>query len=133
MPGAKVSAALRRRVWSRAGGCCEYSGVIGEVVLVPLEVDHVIARKHGGRTVAENLALCCPLCNRWKGTDLASVDPDTGDIVPLYNPRTQRWAQHFQLVRGEIVPLTPSGRATTQLLRLNLNDRVAERRALFGN
>jgi hypothetical protein len=97
------------------------------VVLVPLEVDHVIARKHGGRTATENLALCCALCNRWKGTDLASVDPEANDIVPLYNPRTHRWEEHFELVRGAIVPLTPSARATIRLLRLNREDRIAER------
>lgn len=70
------------------------------------EIDHIIAEKHGGCTEAENLALSCTLCNKHKGSDIASVDPETGEIVPLYNPRQKKWNEHlwlslFILLRAE--------------------------------
>ncbi|WP_373540756.1 HNH endonuclease [Chamaesiphon sp.] len=59
------------------------------------EIDHIIAEKHDGRTESENLALSCNLCNKYKGSDLASVDPETEKIVPLYHPRQNLWREHF--------------------------------------
>ena len=60
------------------------------------EVDHVIAERHGGKTVRENLAYSCFRCNRLKGTDLTSIDPQTGKITRLFNPRTDIVEQAFQ-------------------------------------
>jgi len=74
--------------------------------------------------------LACFDCNRFKGSDIASLDPATGKLVALFNPRKQRWIQHFDLLRGVIVPLTPVGRATEKLLRLNLPARVEVRQRL---
>jgi len=96
------------------------------------EIDHVIAEKHGGPTNADNLALACALCNGFKGSDLASIDPERGDIVPLFNPRRDRWAEHFRLEGGRIQPLTPSARATVRLLQLNYPDRIEERALLIA-
>lgn len=126
-----VSALLRQRVFERAAGRCEYCLAPQQVVLVPHEVDHVIALKHGGLTEVDNLALSCTLCNKYKGSDLASVDPETGAVVPLFNPRLDDWAVHFRIDGGHIIPLTPAGRATTRLLRLNTSERVEERRLLM--
>lgn len=95
------------------------------------EVDHVIAEKHGGLTQAENLALSCTICNKHKGTDIASVAPETDEIVRLYHPRRDRWSHHFQLQSGEIVPLTSIGIVTVRLLQINRRDRV-ERRRVFA-
>jgi len=80
----------------------------------PHEPDHIIALKHRGETKGENLALACFDCNRFKGTDIASVDPVTGQVVHLFNPRTQTWSDHFAIEDGRIAPLTPVGRATEQ-------------------
>jgi hypothetical protein len=99
----------------------------------PHEPDHIIAVKHRGETVADNLALACFDCNRFKGTDLASVDPLSGQMVPLFNPRSQAWSDHFATEGGRIAPLTPVGRATEQLLRLNLPDRVEVRATLAAS
>lgn len=90
----------------------------------------MIAEKHGGPTSEENLALSCTLCNGHKGSDIASVDPLTGEIVPLFNPRLAGWSDHFRMEDCIISPLTGSGRATVQLLQLNQPHRVAERRLL---
>jgi hypothetical protein len=77
------------------------------------------------------LAFCCALCNRHKGTDIASIDPATGNVVPLFHPRRDRWPDHFEIRDGEIVPLTVVGRVTALLLQLNTPRRIRERRLLF--
>lgn len=90
-------------------------------------MDHIVAEKHGGKTEAENLANSCILCNQRKGSDLASIDPETGAVVPLFHPRRDSWADHFRLMGGRIEPLTPAGRVTVTLLRLNDPERIEER------
>lgn len=68
---------LRRQVQERAKGRCEYCLVHEADMYYPHEADHVIAEKHGGPTSLDNLAWACFYCNRFKGSDLASVDPTT--------------------------------------------------------
>jgi hypothetical protein len=94
------------------------------------QIDHVIAEKHGGRTIADNLALSCTSCNQRKGSDLASVDPETDEVIRLFRPRLDRWSDHFKLEGGYILPLTPIGRVTVRLLQFNQTIRVAERELL---
>jgi len=127
-----IPAALRRLVRERAHGCCEYCLIPDAVTLATHAIDHVIAEKHGGLTAAENLALSCTICNLHKGSDLASVDPLTGEVVLLFNPRRDQWTEHFRLVEGRIEPLTPTGRVTVRLLQLNMTQRVEERSLLVA-
>ena len=94
------------------------------------QIDHVIADKHGGPTLAENLALSCLFCNRRKGSDLSSIDAETGEIATLFNPRTQAWMEHFAIDDVQIRGLTAAGRATVHLLQLNAVQRLIERREL---
>src|SRR5574341_1267401 len=122
---------LRRLVHERAGDCCEYCLIPEAAVFASHEVDHTISQKHGGLTEANNLALSCTLCNQHKGTDLASLDYETGAIVPLYNPRQDRGIKHLRLSGAQILPLTPTGRATVRLLQFNHPDRVEERELLI--
>ncbi len=127
-----VSAGLRRQVITRASGCCEYCRVHQSDRLLPYEIDHVIAEKHGGPTALENLCLSCYLCNGYKGSDLSSVDWEiSAEIVPLFNPRKHIWADHFRLSGGYIEPLTAQGRVTVFLLRLNSDESLAERNVLL--
>ena len=95
-------------------------------------VDHIIAEKHGGETSPDNLALCCTLCNRRKGSDLASVDPQSGEPAMLFHPRKQRWSDHFRFDGPRIEPLTANGRVAARLLGFNAEVRLAERLALMG-
>jgi hypothetical protein len=95
------------------------------------EVEHVLAEKHGGVTSAENLAYACLACNRRKGTDVASVSSRTGALVRLFNPRTNRWTEHFALARGRIEPLTEIGEVTARILAFNEDERVEERQILI--
>ncbi len=125
-----ISAALRRLVEERAAGRCEYCLLPGAVAFFPHEVDHVVAEKHGGATVAENLALTCWRCNRHKGSDLGSFDPKSAAFAFLFNPRTQRWEAHFALEAGVLLGLSPEGRTTANLLQCNTPERVAERQRL---
>jgi 5-methylcytosine-specific restriction endonuclease McrA len=127
-----IPASLRQQIYERAGGQCEYCLLPDVAALMPLEADHIIARKHGGQTEVDNLALACSLCNKHKGTDLTSIDPESGDIVPLYHPRRQRWEDHFYLKNARIVPLTATGRVTITLLQLNRPERVVEREILLA-
>ena len=122
-----IPTALRREVIERAGNRCEYCLIRAEVAFFPHEVDHVIAEKHGGATDIDNLALACWRCNRHKGSDLTSFDPETRELSPLFNPRTQVWAEHFAYERERLVGLTPEGRTTVSLLRLNSEERLSER------
>lgn len=87
--------------------------------------------KHGGPTEFDNLAYACSFCNRQKGSDVGSLDPATGDFVRFFNPRTDHWREHFELVGTVIVPLTAIGRATTQILNFNHVDRLLERQELW--
>lgn len=126
----RISAALRRQVRERARERCEYCLLAESQAFFPHEPDHIIAQKHGGLPRSENLALACFDCNRFKGSDIASVDPESGELTPLFNPRTQSWAEHFQLLDGRIAPLTSVGRATARLLRFNLSQRIEVRQRI---
>ena len=126
-----IPAELRRLVINRAGGCCEYCLMHVADRLLPFEIDHVIAVKHSGVTDANNLCVACFRCNGFKGSDIASADPETGDATFLFNPRRQRWDDHFMLSHAEIEPLTPEGRVTVFLLRLNMPIQIAQRAILM--
>lgn len=122
-----IPAQLRRLVEERAGDRCEYCLLPAKLSFFPHEVDHVIPEKHNGKTEADNLALACWRCNRHKGTDLGSFDPETNYFSFLFNPRTQLWAEHFQLQSFQIIGVSPAGRTTAFLLQLNTLERIAER------
>ncbi len=126
-----VSATLRQTVLERAKARCEYCLYSQEASFLAFEVEHIIAEKHGGRTTLDNLALACPYCNRFKGTDIGSLDPDTAQLTPFFNPRTQQWTDHFRLEGAQIVPLTPVGRVTIIILQFNRSDRLQERLRLI--
>ena len=125
-----VSATLRQLVPQRAGKKCEYCQFPQTASLFAFEMEHIIAEKHDGITEAGNLALSCPCCNRFKGTDLGSIDPETGQLTAFFNPRLQQWSDHFRPEEGIIMPLTPEGRVTAKILQFNLLERILERKQL---
>ena len=126
-----LPAGLRRFVIERAQGICEYCLVHQDYAILSHHVDHIIAVRHGGLTVLWNLALACVECNLHKGTDFATFDSESGQVVFLYNPRHQTWQEHFSFDGARIAGLTPAGAATTHLLQLNLPDRVSRRQAMI--
>jgi 5-methylcytosine-specific restriction endonuclease McrA len=131
MSARNIPASLRQQVIDRANGRCEYCRLPDDVAFYSPEIDHVIARKHGGQTTPDNLARICWRCNHHKGTDIATFDPQTNELTRLFNPRTDDWYKHFRLSNSELISDTPVGRATIFLLKLNRPDRVAERALLI--
>jgi hypothetical protein len=120
-----MDAATRSLVWQRAGNLCEYCRMPQEAVpLIPFHVEHIVARQHEGSDRIDNLSLACDRCNAYKGPNLTSLAPDTGEIVPLFNPRQDAWNDHFCFDGGTIVGLTPIGQATVRLLNMNAPRRV---------
>ncbi|MGH8568319.1 MAG: HNH endonuclease [Gammaproteobacteria bacterium] len=123
--------ALRERVRTRAGQCCEYCRLHqGHAPFVGFHVEHIIPRQHGGSDDPSNLALACHHCNLHKGPNLTGIDPESGQIVPLFNPRHAAWEAHFALQGAHIVGLTPTGRATVRVLAMNALERVQFRTEL---
>ena len=128
----RVSSSLRNIVIRRAGNCCEYCLLSQQDISFSFHIEHIIASKHYGKTEADNLCLSCPTCNRYKGSDITSIDLVTGKITELFNPRTQSWDDHFLLNGALIEPLSVIGRVTAALLRFNHPDRLAERELLIA-
>lgn len=126
-----ISMSLRRLVAERAGYRCEYCGLPSAIALHPHEPDHIIPTQHGGLTHEGNLAFACFPCNRAKGPNAGSFDPVTEALVPFFNPRTQRWDDHFAWNGARIQPHSAEARATVRIFRLNDPERVAERARLM--
>ena len=104
----------------RAGDRCEYCGIEQEhVAFTPFHVEHIIPRQHGGDDDPSNLALACHHCNLHKGPNLTGIDPDTTEVVVLFDPRTDVWRDHFELQEVAIVGITAKGRATVRVLAMN--------------
>jgi hypothetical protein len=121
--------ALQKQVWLRAESRCEYCQFPAEVALLPFQIDHIIAEKHGGRTVSDNLALSCERCNSHKGPNIAGYLD--GRHVRLFNPRRDRWSDHFSWNGPYLVGKTDVGKVTIDVLAINLRYRVAIRNALI--
>lgn len=122
--------ALSAAVRQRARRACEYCRFPESESPLPFCVDHIIARQHDGGDVLDNLALACAFCNSHKGPNLAGIDPETGQLVRLYHPRRDRWADHFRWDGIRIVPTSPVGRATVAVLAMNHEFQLAARTSL---
>ncbi len=119
---------MRNLVYKRAKSLCEYCLIPEEICFTKHQIDHIIAEKHGGLTVENNLALSCSICNKFKGSDISSIDGETDEIVSLFNPRKHLWNEHFRIENGYFIGLSPNAGATIRLLQLNNLARVEERR-----
>ena len=122
----------RRRVWERACGCCEYCRLPQSCTNLPHELDHIRAAKHHGHTTLGNLCLACAACNTYKSCNAAGFDPHSGALVRLFNPRKDRWTDHFQWQGPRLLGKTAEGRATIDVLKINANERVVHRRILMA-
>jgi 5-methylcytosine-specific restriction endonuclease McrA len=115
-----IPAATRRLVRERAGNRCEYCRLPQEAVpFATFHVEHIVARQHNGGDEPDNLALACHHCNAHKGPNLSGIDPDSGQVVRLFDPRRQAWDDHFRRRDAWILGLTPEGRATVAVLAVN--------------
>ena len=126
-----VPVELRRTILAQSQGCCEYCRVRQDDSGIGYHIEHIIAISHGGQTVVNNLGLSCSRCNLYKGTNIAAADPNTSEPTFLFHPRRHNWHDHFRLAGVLIEPLTPEGRATVFVLRLNDPQRVEQRSLLI--
>jgi HNH endonuclease len=122
---------MQAQVRDRARALCEYCHTAEHWQYVPFTVDHIVPLAQGGTTMLGNLALACFHCNRRKSTQRTAQDPQSGTVVPLFNPRQHVWSEHFVWsVDGLLLlGLTPIGRATITALALNRERIVAIRAA----
>ena len=129
-----ASESLRIAIIQRANGRCEYCLLTSRFQVGGFELDHVHPISRGGPTTLENLAFACPVCNGSKWNHIVGLDSNTNEVVPLFNPRSQNWHDHFQWSVDspfEIVSQTPCGRATVQRLALN-DPEMVRLRALYA-
>ena len=129
MSKSRIAPSLRLHIAAisqfRCGYCLTSQKVIGPF----LEIDHIIPESLGGTSVEENLVLACPMCNGHKAARVTAVDSETGETVPLFNPRKDEWATHFQWIEGNTVIRgnTSTGKATAEALMMNHPDMVSAR------
>jgi len=121
---------VRQRIRQRAGNRCQYCLSPQEYVMGRLQVDHIWPLAKGGTDIEENLCLACKLCNQYKWSKTTGSDPLSGEMVVLFDPRCQRWQDHFAWSEnGEtVIGQTACGRATVIELRLNNEVAVTVRR-----
>jgi HNH endonuclease len=132
MTSNSISTELRKLILNRASGRCEYCLLHQDYSIYTHEVDHIIAVKHGGESASENLALSCLSCNRHKGSDFATIDAATGEIIPLLKERRQIWHEHFYFEGSRIDGKTLIGQATAKLLQFNIANRMLQRQVLMS-
>ena len=127
-----IPSQLRSEVRLNAGGRCEYCRRPDHETAYGHTIDHIIPIKHGGLTILENLVYACLFCNQHKGTDVAIYDRETGELTPLFNPRTQKWQEHFYVENNFILPKTVIGRVTIFILQMNAPKQVEARAELIA-
>jgi hypothetical protein len=117
----EVSKTLDREIRAEAKNRCGYCLGEQKYILAWLEIEHILPRAKGGTSEKENLWLACPFCNTFKSSNTRGTDPKTKRRVPLFNPRRQRWKNHFEFGsdKAAIIGKTMCGRATVNVLKLN--------------
>ncbi len=120
-----MNAATRTLVRRRAADRCEYCQLHqDDSPLATLHIEHIRPRKHGGTDHESNLCLACIDCNLRKGPNLTGIDPQTGEVTPLFHPRQQKWDDHFAWEGIRITGRTAIGRTTIQVLEMNSDDQL---------
>lgn len=127
-----MDASVRQQVRDRAEHRCEYCHLPQSAApYLTFHVEHIQAQQHLVDDSPGNLALACPDCNRHKGPNLATVDPETRELVPLFHPRKDAWIEHFAYHGAELIGLTTVGDATIRLLQINSVERLEIRSELI--
>ena len=123
---------LRKMVTHRAGFRCEYCRLLAEDAFFAFHIDHIVSVKHGGETVAENLAYACQICNLNKGSDIATFLSNIKTPIRFFNPRIDIWAEHFEIeTTGFISEKTDIGAATIKIFDINQPESIIERREMI--
>ena len=130
----KLTPQIKKSVKSRANNCCEYCYSQEKIATQTFSIEHIYPVSKGGQTQLDNLALACQGCNNHKYNKTEGIDPISGEISPLYHTREQHWPDHFCWSNDYtlILGLTPIGRVTVEVLRLNREGLVNLRRILYA-
>jgi hypothetical protein len=120
---------LADRVAKRAHNRCEYCRMHQALQGATFHVEHIMPKSRGGNSNFDNLAWCCPSCNLHKSDRIEALDPQSGMMVPLFNPRRSSWSEHHRWEGHQLVGQTDVGRATVLALDLNHTRRILIRRA----
>jgi hypothetical protein len=120
---------IEREVERRAARRCEYCRMHQSLQGATFHVEHIIPRSRGGSSQLDNLALSCPSCNLHKSNRVEVPSPDGGEQMPLFQPRTDDWRDHFCYDGDYMTGLTPVGRATVEALLLNDDRKIKIRQA----
>ncbi len=128
----KIPERIRKLTAERAKFICEYCQLPDLGAGISFHADHVLASKHGGLTVLENLAYCCPECNLYKGTDFATFLSGNENAIRFFSPRTDQWHEHFENIDGLILSRSEIGQATVNIFRMNNLSRVFTRQQLMA-
>lgn len=133
MSSDRITAEQRRQVIARAKQYCEYCYSRMDFSPQSFSVEHIIPRQQGGKSTLDNLALACQGCNNFKHIKTTAIDPISKTQVNLFHPRLESWSSHFIWNDDytQVLGITPTGRATVQLLKLNRLGVVNLRLALF--
>ena len=134
MTKTRLTKQQKRALVERAGGCCEYCLSQARFAIQAFSIEHIIPRSREGQTTLDNLAFACQGCNNHKYTKTEGRDPVTGEVVPLFHPRQHRWQEHFTWNEDFtlMIGLTPTGRATVEVLHLNREELINLRRVLYA-
>jgi hypothetical protein len=127
-----MNLSIAQQVHQRANASCEYCQLPEAAAETPFQLDHIIALQHGGPNELDNLAWACFYCNKYKGPNLAGIDPETGQITRLFHPRKDVWHAHFKWAGAELIGLTAEGRTTVLVLGINRPLILARRSAIIA-
>jgi hypothetical protein len=114
-----ISGEMRLRVEERAGRRCEYCRLHSALQGGTFHVDHIQPLSAGGSDDFENLSFACLTCNLAKSNRAALIDPETGNPVPMFDPRRDAWSSHFRFEGYCLVGQTACGRAVVAAFDLN--------------
>lgn len=127
-----ISETIRISVAKKANFRCEYCRIYERYATFAFHIDHIISIKHGGSSDESNLAYSCRICNFNKGTDIATLNNDSSKLIRFFNPRKEKWGDHFKVnLSGVIIPLTDIGKATQKIFNLNHPDSILERELML--
>ena len=127
-----MAASRSQHVRERAAGRCEYCRLPQKATSVPFEIDHIISRKHGGRSIASNLASACWYCNSFKGSDISGLDPHSRRLTRPFHPRRHKWSHHFRYDGALLIGRTAIGRTTIRVLQINCDEAMTLRDSLIA-
>lgn len=129
-----ISAKAWRQIRQEFKWRCAYCQMPAIYLPQGLQKEHIVPLAVGGRNAVKNVCPACPNCNSHKAKKVFAIDPRSGEKVPLFNPRKQKWNEHFELDKfgTKVTGRTPIGRATVAGLKMNLPDVVAWRSIIVG-